>query len=189
LTGNAALLSKDLASIGRGLSKLAEFMIERKNAMWHLRQCWSKSCLVVLFLLSAVSFSRAQTDDLVPQPFSNQFGALIGGAVDIYPGNTACSPVIGVSQSITFLADVIPNKGTPRPKIHIFYSPNDPTLGNATVIFASRSTGPSVLTPPTNQYSSAGFYQVCFKYPAGQAQGPPGDAFDFIFVNLQIQFN
>jgi len=144
--------------------------------------------LVILLVLGAVSFAAAQTyePDPTPQAFSNHFGSIIGGAVDLFPGNLSCSPVVGVSQFILFRADVIPNKGNPSPKTLIFFSPDDPNLGDATRILKTRATGPGVLN---NTYTSRGFYQVCFKYPAGQAQGPPGDAFDFIFVNLQIQFN
>ncbi len=156
--------------------------------MWHQHKLLSKCCLVILLVLGAVSFATAQTDepDPTPQAFSNHFGSIIGGAVDLFPGNLSCSPVVGVSQFILFRADVIPNKGNPSPKTLIFFSPDDPNLGDATRILKTRATGPGVLN---NTYTSRGFYQVCFKYPAGQAQGPPGDAFDFIFVNLQIQFN
>jgi hypothetical protein len=162
--------------------------------MWHLRIGWSKCCLLILLVLGAVSVSSAQTDNLLdplPQPGSNSFNGVFGGPVDIFPGGNAHTVVFQVlqGQSISFLADVIPNIGHPLPKIHIWYSPDDPSLTDATIIFSTRQTGPSVLNPPQNTYRQSGYYQAVFKYPAGQAQGPPGDAFDFIFVNLQVQVN
>ncbi len=123
--------------------------------MWHQRQLLSKCCLGVLLVLGTVSSAAAQTTDPDPpaQPFSNHFGSIIGGAVDLFPGNLACSPVVGVSQFILFRADVIPNKGNPSPKTFIWYSADDPNLGDATRLLKTRNTGPGVLN---NTYNSRG---------------------------------